>query len=298
MLNVDQDLVRELRELCERGMEADAAIVLGPGGWECGVWTDRPPSDRLIAITSDAFEGVGCEEGDDLDDAGVRAVLGDADYRIRAEGGGDEEPDDETAWAVVTGTVIHETRSEEDLPWRDGWWFDTGRATLVVEEDEEALRAGSAHSIWVTERGSWLLRLSTRQLGAVDGQWFELDRQTAAEMIYEVDATLLTAEESDLPLLARAARAARLLADLMSYGVPEDGRLTADVQVWRDREDAIGHVHDAHAIGELVRGRLQPAVRGGRQSAAVVVRMAHDGNDTHTANALGMSRTTFLGLIN
>lgn len=296
MLNIDPELVIELHQ---QRIQAETAIVLGPNGWERGVWTEGPPDHSLIAVTLDDLSAAGYDEDDDLDEDGAQALLRDGDYLIPGEGGETAQPGEETDWAVVTGTYDPESARPEDLTWQEAWWFDAQRATLVIKEDGEARADGrKAHEIWVTGGGKWLLRLRTRWIKAVDGQWCQLDHQTAAQMIYEADPNLLASEETDLPLLARAARAARDLADLMSYDIPQgDYYHSADVQAWRARGGAVGHVHTAHAIGELVRGRLQPAVRDGRQGAAWTLRMAHDGNTTHAAEEAGLTRTTFLGLL-
>lgn len=291
MLDITSDLVHELHR---SGRLHETGIALGPDGWECGAWADEAPDSPLVALTQDAIDtwaGDPDAEGG-LSEEDIQAMLADHDYRIRDEYGDTTEPGEDTGWAVVTGTAHSDDLGEESslvtaaLPWRKAFWVDLDQATRVIDdEDTESEHAGS---IWVTAGGIWLVRSG-------DGEWARLTLQTAAILVYEADEDDV---RDDGPLLAQAARAARELADLMAYDIPQgDRRLGADVQAWRQREAAISHTHTAYAIGELVRHRVQPAVRDGRGGAAHTVRMAHDGNTTTAAEDLDMSRGTLLGLL-
>ncbi|MFF3957412.1 hypothetical protein ACFYY1_29995 [Streptomyces sp. NPDC001890] len=286
-----------LTELFERGSRhGETAIVLGEDGWDCLVHHGRRLSEELTGLTWE--DAAGFTGGDELDDEATRALLAAADYAIKDEEGQRTLPSDDVEWAVITGAVDDVTATAADLPWQEARWFDLSTAQRVLDQDDEVLRdEGRAFSLWVTQRGQWLLS-TTSQSDSEPDQWVECTSQHAALLIHRAHWSLL-ADEAELPLLARAARAARELTDLLSFEVPDPGpdpeRQAA--AYWEARDVATEYEHATRVIGPLVRETVQQEIRTSRQNAARTVYLAHDGNATTAASALGYSRRTLNDLL-
>ncbi|WP_108934694.1 hypothetical protein [Streptomyces ardesiacus] len=281
-----------LTELFERGgRHGDTAIVLGEDGWDCHVHHGMTLSTKLTGITwEDAAGFIG---GDELDDDATHALLSAVDYSIPDEEGQPNLPGDEDQWAVITGAVDDATSTAEDLPWREARWFNLGTARKVLDQDDDALREERrAFSLWVSQRGQWLLS-TTSQYDSEPDQWVQCTSQHAAHLIYRAHWSLL-ADEADLPLLARAARTARDLVDLLDFEAPDRER---QASYWAERDVATEYEHAARVIGTLVRETVQQDIRTSRQNAARTVYLAHDGNATTAASALDLSRRTLLDLL-
>ncbi|WP_217241249.1 hypothetical protein [Streptomyces sp. AC555_RSS877] len=297
-LTITAELLADLAE--RRSRPEETAIVLGPSGWECGVWTESRPTPMLTALTLEellAYTG-----GEELDDEVTDALLAEKDYSIPNEGGESRLPGDDIDWAVITGSVERDdvpvVMGCENQPWQQAQWFNLGSAHQVLREDADELReTGRAFSLWLTEGGRWLVSLSTRYVAETDGQWVQCSPERAAELVYGAHSSLLAQDTDDLPLLARAARTARDLADLLAFDIPTGDPEQREARAWKEREAAIGHERTARAIGTLVREDLQRDVRAGRQGAATTVRMANSSNDSRTARDLGISRTSLLALL-
>ncbi|HBF82493.1 MAG TPA: hypothetical protein DD420_21950 [Streptomyces sp.] len=284
-----------LRELFERGSRhGETAIVLGEDGWDCNVHHGRTLTQRLTGLT---FEDVAAfTDGDELDDEATRALLATADYSIPDEEGRPTPAGEDVDWAVITGAVNDVTFRAEDLSWQEARWFDLGTTQRVLDQDDEALREERrAFSLWVTQRGQWLLS-TTSQFDNEPDQWVECTSQHAALLIYRTHSSLL-ADEAGLPLLARAARAARDLADVLSFQAPDSDPEHQAAACWRARETATVYEHAARVIGPLVRETVQQEIRASRRNAARTVYLAHDGNATTAASALGYSRRTLNDLL-
>lgn len=296
-LTVSADLLRELAEC--RSRPRSAAIVLGPSGWKCGTWP-QGPSALLTALTREDLDT--CTGGEDLDDDLASALLAEEDYTVPDEDDGELRlPGDGTGWAVVTGVVDRgpDRVRGRDLSWRDARWFDRDAVRLVLDGDAVELREhGRAFSLWLTGGGNWLACMYTRYAGETDGQWLWCSPEDAAALVYDADPSLLTAGRDELPLLARAARTARDLADLCAFTTPAGGEREQQEAPRKQREEAVEHERVARIIGGLVREVLQRDVRNGRRAAAETVRTANSRNDSQTARDLGISRTSLLALIN
>ncbi|MFD9771587.1 hypothetical protein ACFWXE_14900 [[Kitasatospora] papulosa] len=286
-----------LEELFERGnRHGDTAIVLGEDGWDCDVHHGRRPSEKLTALTwDDATDFIGSHE---LDDQATRALLARADYSIRDEQGQPTLPGDDVNWAVITAAVDDDASTTEDIPWQKARWFDLGTTRRVLDQDDEALREERrAFSLWVTQRGQWLLATTSQYDGEPD-QWVECTSEHAALLIYRADWSLL-ADESELPLLARAARAARDLTDLLDFQTPdsESDRERQVAACWGARDVATEYEHATRVIGTLVRTTVQQEIGTSRRNAARTVYVAHDENATRAANVLNLSRRTLNDLL-
>lgn len=287
-----------LAELFERGSRhGETAIVLGGDGWDCHVHHGRRLPEELTALTWEDAAGFINDE-DELDDEAVRALLARADYSIPDEGGQRTLPGDDVEWAVITSAVHDDTSTAEDLPWQEARWFALGTTRRVLDQDDEVLREERrAFSLWVTQRGQWLLS-TTSQDDSESDQWVQCTAQHAALLIYRAHWSLL-ADEAELPLLARAARAARDLADTLAFEEPDPGpdpeRQAA--ACWEARDVATEYEHATRVIGTLVRETVQQEIRTSRRTAATTVYRAHDGNATTAASALGYSRRTLNDLL-
>lgn len=286
-----------LEELFERGnRHGETAIVLGEDGWDCDVHHGRRPSEKLTALTWDeATDFIG---GQEPDDQATRALLARADYSIRDEEGQPTLPRDDVNWAVITGVMDDDSSTPEDLPWRKARWFDLGTARSVLGQDDETLREERrAFSLWMTGRGQWLLATTSQYDGEQD-QWVECTSEYAALLIYRADWSLL-ADEGELPLLARAARAARDLTDLLDFQMPDpDSDPARQVAAcWAERDVATEYEHATRVIGTLVRTTVQQEIGTSRRNAARTVYVAHDENTTRAANALNLSRRTLNDLL-
>ncbi|MFN1193266.1 hypothetical protein ACK03K_33940 [[Kitasatospora] papulosa] len=286
-----------LTELFERGSRhGETAIVLGEGGWDCHVHHGLTPPENLTGITWETMAGFTGDE--ELDDEATRALLATADYSIRDEEGQRIPPGADTEWAVITGAVNDVTSAAEDLPWREARWFDLGTTRRILDQDDDELREERrAWSLWVTQRGQWLLA-TTSQYDSEPDQWVECTAQHAASLIYRADWSLL-ANEAELPLLARAARAARELTDLLEFEAPNSGS-DPERQVaacWEARDVATEYENATRVVGTLVRETVQQEIRTSRQNAVKTVWLAHDSNSTTAANTLNMSRRTLKDLL-
>ncbi|MBE9500735.1 hypothetical protein IHE61_31020 [Streptomyces sp. GKU 257-1] len=286
-----------LTELFERGSRhGETAIVLGEDGWDCLVHHGRRLPERLTGLTWE--DAAGFTGGDELDEEATRALLAAVDYSIKDEEREPSLPGDDVEWAVITGAVDDVTATAEDLPWQEARWFDLGTTQRVLDQDDEALREERrAFSLWVTQRGQWLLA-TTSQYDSEPDQWVECTSQHAALLIYRADWSLL-ADEAELPLLARAARAARDLTDLLAFEVPDpepDPERQA-AACWKVRDVATEYEHATRVIGSLVRETVQQEIRTSRRNAARTVYRAHDGNATTAASSLGYSRRTLNDLL-
>ncbi|MEU5748261.1 hypothetical protein ABZ804_22315 [Streptomyces sp. NPDC047726] len=286
-----------LTELFERGSRhGETAIVLGEDGWDCHVHHGLTPPENLAGITWETMAGFTGDQ--ELDDEATRALLATADYSIRDEEGQRIPPGEDTEWAVITGAVNDVTSTTEDLPWREARWFDLGTTRRILDQDDDELREERrAWSLWVTQRGQWLLA-TTSQYDSEPDQWVECTAQHAASLIYRADWSLL-ANEAELPLLARAARAARELTDLLEFEAPNSGS-DPERQVaacWEARDVATEYENATRAVGTLVRETVQQEIRTSRQNAVKTVWLAHDSNTTTAANTLNMSRRTLKDLL-
>ncbi|MEU8542977.1 hypothetical protein AB0C52_23825 [Streptomyces sp. NPDC048717] len=287
-----------LAELFERGnRHGETAIVLGKDGWDCHVHHGRRLPEELTALTwEDASDSIGDE--DELDDEAVRALLATADYSIPDEEGQRTLPGDGVEWAVITSAVDDDTSTAEGLPWQEARWFDLGTTRRVLDQDDEALREERrAFSLWVTQRGQWLLS-TTSQYASEPDQWVQCTAQHAALLIYRAHGSLL-ADEAELPLVARAARAARDLTDMLAFEGPDAGP-DPERQAsacWKARDVATEYEHATRVIGTLVRETVQREIRDSRRNAAKTVYRAYDDNATTAASALGYSRRTLNELL-
>lgn len=295
--NITPELVVELSE--SRGEPARTGLVLGAAGWESDVCSSGLKPGPLTALTLETVQL--WLDGTEMDDEAAEALASTEDYRILREDGSTTAPGEDTAWAVITGSLTdHGSIAQveaEDIHWEAARWFDASAAVLVLNANSDTLREGHGFALWRTEHGQWVAQIWTRG-GTGDGQWATCTESQAAELIYAADGELVP--DGDLPLLARAARAARELADLMDYPAPEPhlDPERSEGLAWRQRAAAISHEKTARAIGDLVRTRTTADIRRGRQSAAYTLYLANGRNVAETHSTLGLSRTTFLGLLN
>ncbi|MFJ2629231.1 hypothetical protein ACIO6T_39210 [Streptomyces sp. NPDC087532] len=294
---ITPELVVELSEC--NGDPTQIGIVLGANGWERDVCPSGIESGRLTALTLETVRT--WLDGTEMDDEAAEAIATVEDFRILREDDSPTPPGEDTEWAVITGAVTdHEHFAEvtaDDVPWERARWFDTAAATFVLDADPGTMRAGHGFTLWCTDHGQGVAQIwNSRAVG--NGQWATCTKSRAAELIYAADEELINA--GDLPLLARAARAARELADLMDYPVPDQhlGPERREALADRQRAAAISHEGTARAIGDLVRTRTTADIRRGRQGAAYTLYLANGRNVPETYAELNLGRTTFLGLIN
>lgn len=274
-LTITPNLIAELHNAAQRG--ANAGLMLTSEGWEVRSWIDTSEIHHPVAMTAEDLSVL--LDGEPLDkDLAAELASGaatSADYQVRDEDGEISSP------AADADVVVALTSPDnEDGGWAGAWWFDANNARELVGEQKEDRERGKAESLWITAAGRYVVRLDS----VINGEhtvWYEISEDDAAAFLYDAPGLAETTQGADLPVLVRAARLARELADLIT---PPPGRTipgeygTTDYRV--DHELATERFAAAGIIGDLVRTRVTADLRTVR---ATIARQVHRSTGRSTA---------------
>jgi|GEM_PF-2687422 len=309
-LTITEDLIHKLYERSRQSRRpAETGIVLTADGWDTHVWT-TPSCPYPVALTGEDIDAL--IEGEDFDNPSyeleewiIESLLQPephlaGSYRIpfEDEDWENREPGEGMTPQVVTGRLEEDRGDLRDAEsdWTTAWWFDLKKSRQLIDEPARA-EQGRAFSLWVTEGGRYVARLSSAWVGEADEEWVEVTPVQAAEMIYNADPDRVV--EEDAPALVVAARALRTAADAIRaprVPVTEGSFGTVIRRPEQVEEAALRVAAEARAISDLARGSLLPELKTTRAAAARVVVEAA-GSETKAAERMGIRQPTLNALL-